>query len=200
MVSGNDPVKSFFNSIQVVKESLSPLEVGIQKVAKDLERCFLLGHKNKGTKGVYLIAQVKQGGEFHICDMKKKRELMKIFLKTFLCIFSQNSVCGNGNVNVNDDEVDKKGDGSSSYTNCLKFAVAGSLLVNGFLQALPTPFKAGRRGGDGVEVSEEVEDEEEAEPAVEIGIEEVKGGGRVVMVMTIVMVVVREVSGGRIWD
>ncbi|KAL4345590.1 hypothetical protein AHAS_Ahas11G0293600 [Arachis hypogaea] len=116
MVSGNDPVKSFFNSIQVVKESLSPLEVGIQKVAKDLERCFLLGHKNKGTK------------------------------------------------------------------------------------ALPTPFKAGRRGGDGVEVSEEVEDEEEAEPAVEIGIEEVKGGGRVVMVMTIVMVVVREVSGGRIWD
>ncbi|KAL1343591.1 hypothetical protein HN51_029950 [Arachis hypogaea] len=146
MVSGNDPVESFFNSIQVVKESLSPLEVGIRKAAKDLEHCFLSGHKNKGTKGVCLIAQVKQGGEFQICDVRKKKGLsMKVPLKAFLGIFSQNSVSGNGNVNVNGDEVDKKGDGSSSCTNCLKFAVTWSLLVNGFLQALPAPFKAGRK-------------------------------------------------------
>ena len=56
MVSGNDPVESFFNSIQVVKESLSPLEVGIRKAAKDLEHRLLPGHKNKGTKGGCLIA------------------------------------------------------------------------------------------------------------------------------------------------
>ena len=148
MVSGNDPVESFFNSIQVVKESLSPLEVGIRKAAKDLEHCLLPGHKNKGTKGVCLVAQVKEGGEFQICDVKKKKGLsMKVPLKAFLGMFSQNSVSGSEN------EVDNKVDGSSSCTNCLKFAVTWSLLVNGFLQALPAPFKSVRKrsqkiGGD----------------------------------------------------
>ncbi|KAL4381444.1 hypothetical protein AHAS_Ahas04G0134100 [Arachis hypogaea] len=70
--------------------------------------------------------------------------------------------------------------------------------VNGKCQA---PFK-GRRW---VGVLEEVESEGETEPAVEIGVEEVKGGGRVVMavvvmVMAAVMVVVGEESGGRVWD
>ncbi|XLR61245.1 hypothetical protein S83_011917 [Arachis hypogaea] len=204
MVSGNDPVESFFNSIQVVKESLFPLEVGIRKAVKDLEHCFLSGHKNKDTKGVCLIAQVKQGGEFHICNVKKKRGLsMKVPLKIFLGIFSQNLVSGNGNVNGNGDEMDKKGDGSSSCTNCLKFAVTRSLLVNIFLQALLAPFKDGKEGGDKVGVSEEVEGKGEAEPAVEIGEEEMEGGKRVVIAVVVmirakVIVVIGEKSGGRI--
>ncbi|KAL5078497.1 hypothetical protein RYX36_006918, partial [Vicia faba] len=33
MVSANDPVESFFNSIQVMKESLLPFELGFRKAA-----------------------------------------------------------------------------------------------------------------------------------------------------------------------
>ncbi|KAK7343837.1 hypothetical protein VNO77_12890 [Canavalia gladiata] len=134
MVSANDPVECFFNSIQVVKESLSPLEVGIRKAAKDLEHC-LAGPKNR-VNGVCLIAQVKEKGEFQICDVKKKKGLsMKVPLKAFLGMFS-----GNGN---NRAQVGKE-DGSSC-TNCLHFAVTWSLLVNGFLQSLPLPFKSVRK-------------------------------------------------------
>ncbi|XP_027363501.1 mitochondrial substrate carrier family protein C [Abrus precatorius] len=137
MVSANDPVESFFHSIQVVKESLSPLEVGIRKAAKDLEHC-LAGSKNK-VNGACLIAQVREGGEFQICDVKKKKGLsMKVPLKAFLGMFSQNS--GNGNSRA---QVGKEND--SSCTNCLQFAVTWSLLVNGFLQSLPLPFKSGRK-------------------------------------------------------
>ncbi|XP_061374209.1 uncharacterized protein LOC133316443 [Gastrolobium bilobum] len=138
MVSANDPVESFFNSIQVVKESLSPLEVGFRKAAKDLEHC-LVWPKNKGN-GVCLIAQVKEGGEFQICDVKKKKGLsMKVPLKAFLGLFSQNSGNGNGN------RAQVAKEDGSSCTNCLQFAVTWSLLVNGFLQSLPVPFKSGRK-------------------------------------------------------
>ncbi|TKY51559.1 hypothetical protein E2542_SST23075 [Spatholobus suberectus] len=139
MVSGSDPVESFFNSVQVVKESLSPLEVGIRKAAKDLEHC-LAGPKNK-VNGVCSIAPVREGGEFQICDVKKKKGLsMKVPLKAFLGMFSQNS----GNGGSNRAQVGKE-DGGPSCTNCLQFAVTWSLLVNGFLQSLPLPFKSGRK-------------------------------------------------------
>ena len=91
MVSVNDPVASFFNSIQVMKESLSPLELGFRKAAKDLEHC-LGGAKSKGSiGGVCLIAQVRDGGEFQICDVKKKKKgfSMKVPLKAFFGIFSE---------------------------------------------------------------------------------------------------------------
>ncbi|XLR53121.1 hypothetical protein HN51_021346 [Arachis hypogaea] len=69
-----------------------------------------------------------------------------------VCLIAQNSMSGNVNVNVNGGEVDKKGDEFSSCTNCLKFVVTWSLLVNDFLQTLPAPFKVGRRGGGKVRV------------------------------------------------
>ncbi|WJX14178.1 phosphoinositide phospholipase C [Trifolium repens] len=137
MVSANDPVESFFNSIQVMKESLSPLELGFRKAAKDFEHCFS-GVKNNRIHGVCLIAQVKDGGQFQICDVKKKKGLsMKVPLKSFLGMFSQNS--GNGNKN----QLVKEND--SSCTNCLKFSVTWSLLVSGFFQSLPIPFKSGKK-------------------------------------------------------
>jgi hypothetical protein len=112
MVSANDPVESFFNSIQVMKESLSPLEVGFRKAAKDFEHCFS-GVKNNRIHGVCLIAQVKDGGEFQICDVKKKKGLsMKVPFKSFLGMFSQNLGNGNKNQLVKENE--------SSCTNCLK--------------------------------------------------------------------------------
>lgn len=131
MVLDNDPVESFFNSIQVMKESLSPLEVGFRKAAKDFEHCFA---KNK-TQGVCLIAQVKDGGDFQICDVKKKKGLsMKVPLKAFLGKFSQNSE------KLNKTQVVKENE--SSCSNCLKFSVTWSLLVSGFIQSLPIPFKS----------------------------------------------------------
>lgn len=136
MVSANDPVESFFNSIQVMKESLSPLEVGFRKAAKDFEHCFA-GAKT-GRDGVCLIAQVRDGGDFQICDVKKKKGLsMKVPVKAFLGMFSQNSG------NVNKTHVVKEND--SSCTNCLQFSVTWSLLVNGFIQSLPIPFKNGKK-------------------------------------------------------
>ncbi|CAI8604212.1 unnamed protein product [Vicia faba] len=132
MVSANDPVESFFNSIQVMKESLSPLELGFRKAAKDFEHCFA------GRHGVCLIAQVRNGGEFQICDAKKKKGLsMKVPLKAFLGIFSQDSR------NVNKTQVVKENE--SSCANCLQFSVTWSLLVNGFIQSLPIPFKNGKK-------------------------------------------------------
>nr|KYP74758.1 hypothetical protein KK1_007449 [Cajanus cajan] len=137
MVSGSDPVESFFNSVQVVKESLSPLEVGIRKAAKDLEHC-LARPKNK-VNGVCLIAPVMEGGEFQICDVKKKKGLsMKVPFKAFLGMFSGNGGSGNNRAQVGRED-------GPSCTNCLKFAVTWSLLVNGFLQSLPLPFKSGRK-------------------------------------------------------
>ena len=79
MVSGSDPVESFFNSVQVVKDSLSPLEVGIRKAAKDLEHC-LAGSKNK-VNGVCLIAPVRESGEFQICLMQNKVGIKYFFMK-----------------------------------------------------------------------------------------------------------------------
>lgn len=143
MVSGSDPVESFFNSVQVVKDSLSPLEVGIRKAAKDLEHC-LAGSKNK-VNGVCLIAPVRESGAFQICDVKKKKGLsMKVPLKAFWGMFSQNSGNGNGNGSSNIRAQVGKEDGPSC-TNCLQFAVTWSLLVNGFLQSLPLPFKSGKK-------------------------------------------------------
>ncbi|CAL0316087.1 unnamed protein product [Lupinus luteus] len=151
MVSTNDPVESFFNSIQVMKDSLSPLELGIRKAAKDLEHCFLPMNK---AKGVCLIAQ---GGEFQISDVgknnkkknnnglcfvgaadeRKKSLSIKVPLKAFLGMLSQ--ISGNGNRT----QVSKEN--GPCCTNCFQFAVTWSLLVNGFLQAIPLPFKSGRR-------------------------------------------------------
>ncbi|KAL5069554.1 hypothetical protein RYX36_020441 [Vicia faba] len=132
MVSANDPVESFFNSIQVMKESLSPLELGFRKAAKDFEHCFA------GRHGVCLIAQVRNGGEFQICDTKKKKGLsMKVPLKAFLGIFSQDSR------NVNKTQVVQENE--SSCANCLQFSLTWSLLVNGFIQSLPIPFKNGKK-------------------------------------------------------
>ncbi|KAL5061473.1 hypothetical protein RYX36_023210 [Vicia faba] len=85
MVSANDPVESFFNSVQVMKELLSPLELSFRKATKDFEHCFACA-KNI-MHGVRLIAKVKDGGEFQICDVKKKGLSMKVPLKAFLSIF-----------------------------------------------------------------------------------------------------------------
>ncbi|KAI4346371.1 hypothetical protein L6164_007270 [Bauhinia variegata] len=159
MVSPNDPVESLLNSIQVVKEAFSPLETGIRKAAKDLQHCWP-GPKKNGND-VHMFAQVVGGDKndkFQICgakkkncqsvvgDERKKGLPIKVPLKAFLGMFSHNSG------NENRGEIVCKGlkeEGMAkedmSCTNCLHFAVTWSLLVNGFLQALPVPFKSGKK-------------------------------------------------------
>ncbi|XP_057445756.1 uncharacterized protein LOC130737915 isoform X2 [Lotus japonicus] len=150
MVSGNNPVDSFFNPIS---EVLLPLEVGIRKAAKDLQHCWD-GTMNKGKRAqLVAFAHENEGGKFEICGVKKgdeerKKRLplpTKVYLKAFLGMFSQHS----GNLSggevlgrrLKEKEVTAKEDGSCE--NCLQFAIDWSLLANGFLQALPATLKSG---------------------------------------------------------
>ncbi|KAL6128361.1 hypothetical protein ACLB2K_071716 [Fragaria x ananassa] len=158
MVSANDPIESFFNSIQLVKEAFSPLESSIKKAARDFECCWA-GSKNRGN-AVELVTQFSGGdknGKVQIFggkkrgaqnvatvgEERKRGALIKVPIKAFLGKFSQN--LGNGEVsNVGVREKDcAKEDGSC--VNCLQFAVSWSLFVNSFVQAFPGPFKMGKK-------------------------------------------------------
>ncbi|KAL5801652.1 hypothetical protein ACOSQ3_033284 [Xanthoceras sorbifolium] len=172
MVSANDPIESFFNSIQHVKEALSPLELGIRKAAKDLESCWVVPKKNGNN--VELIKEVHGSGKnskIQICSVKKKSSSshrdggnngqcmvgeekkkgflsIKVPMKTLLGMFSPNLGNGSGKVEVVSKKGAKEGgtdNDDGSCVNCLQFAVTWSLLVNGFVQALPSPFKTGKK-------------------------------------------------------
>lgn len=161
MVSANDPIESFCNSIQAVKEVLSPLELGIRKAARDLEHCWGGGPKNKGNS-VGLVNQVsgvdrnhkvpicgvkKKSGQCVVGDERKKGLSIKVPIKAFLGMFSQNS--GNGHraevPNGGLKERDSGKEDFGSCVNCLQFAVTWSLLLNSFVQAFPSPFKTGKK-------------------------------------------------------
>ncbi|XP_015877085.3 uncharacterized protein LOC107413603 [Ziziphus jujuba] len=172
MVSANDPIESFLNSIQVVKlkEVFLPLELSVQKAAKDLECCWA-GPKNKGNS-VDLGNQLNGGdknGRVQICTVKKKTGefasvgeerkrgfSIKVPIKALLGKFTQNS--GNShraevaNGGIKEKDLNKE---DGSCVNCLKFAVTWSLLVNSFVQAFPAPFRTGKKRfqktGDGDE-------------------------------------------------
>ncbi|PQQ18007.1 mitochondrial substrate carrier family protein C [Prunus yedoensis var. nudiflora] len=161
MLSANDPVESFFNSIQLVKEALSPLELSFRKAAKDFECCWA-GPNNKlnAVDLVYQFDGVDKNGKAQIfggkkkaghCvtvggDERKKGLSAKVPIKALFGKFSQNSG------NENRPEVSKSGltekecakeDGSC--VNCLQFAVNWSVLANSFVQAFPGPFKLGKK-------------------------------------------------------
>lgn len=165
MVTANDPIESILNSFQVVKEALSPLELSLQKAAKDFEGRWS-GPRNKGNT-VGLASEFGGGdknGKVQIGGSKKKSGqcvsvggeerkkgiYIKVPIKVLFGKFLPNS--GDGS----QVEVQKKGvkgtdldldmakeDGSC--VNCLQFNLAWSLLVNCVVQALPGPFKAGKR-------------------------------------------------------
>ncbi|KAB1218045.1 S-adenosylmethionine mitochondrial carrier protein [Morella rubra] len=160
MVSVNDPVESFFNSVQAVKEALLPLELGIRKAAEDLEHCLGGGPKNEG-KSAELVNQVtvdNRNGTVQICGVKKKNGhcaagderkkglSLKVPIKAFWGMFSQNS--GEGHrAEVSNSELKEKdfSKDAGSCMNCLRFAVTWSLLLNSCIQAFPSPFKTGKK-------------------------------------------------------
>ncbi|KAL9260098.1 putative S-adenosylmethionine carrier 2, chloroplastic, partial [Drosera capensis] len=171
MVSGNDPIESFLNTVQGFKDALLPIECGVAKAAKDLESCWFV-LKNGGGSGVGLFGEnnghgggngkVKTSKAFVSSLGKKKISWItgddekrtglpvKVPMKTFFGLLSLN--CGSKdhsdkgemrhNVNSrNGDSVKKDG----SCANCLQFTLTWSLLLDGFAQIFQSPFKLGKK-------------------------------------------------------
>ncbi|KAI8539841.1 hypothetical protein RHMOL_Rhmol09G0214500 [Rhododendron molle] len=163
MVSGNERVESVFNPFQLVKDVFMPLESGIRKAAKDIERCWP-GSKNGGSNSLEMVmAQltgvgVSNGNKVRVSSVKKKScqcvvgderkkgLSIKVPIKAFLGIFTQD--CGGhghkidtSNKGLKEEVVDVDG----TCPKCFQFAVTWSLLLNGFVQAFPVSFKAGKK-------------------------------------------------------
>ncbi|KAG8380416.1 hypothetical protein BUALT_Bualt06G0013100 [Buddleja alternifolia] len=170
VVSGNDPLDSFLNSIQVVKSVFSPLESNFRKAAKNFEHCFngvsKCGTLNNSVNDIHngLVAaqlDVKKKSDQHMVVNGDDRRKGKGPIKIFVGIIAEK--CGNNGsvgpegvekLNVN---CSKKGlkerygsdnggkENRNSYVNCLPVEVALSFLINGFVQAFPRPFKSEKK-------------------------------------------------------
>ncbi|XP_042505420.1 calcium-dependent mitochondrial ATP-magnesium/phosphate carrier protein 2 isoform X3 [Macadamia integrifolia] len=159
MLSANDPVDSFFNSLHAVKGALSPLESGIRRAAKDLESCWagptneainleLFPKLNFAAENSKKSSSLKKKQcEDVLVDDRKKNLVIKFPIKTFLGTFFPSS-----GANDRRSELLKKGSKEKdsvgekvSCTNCLQFAVTWSLLLSNFVQAIPSPFKIGKK-------------------------------------------------------
>ncbi|KAI3748649.1 hypothetical protein L6452_11891 [Arctium lappa] len=155
-VNGNDPLESFLNSIELVKNALGPLESSFRKAAEDFEHRWP-GSKNGRKTGeiamgngseVEFFGVKKKNGQGVVGDERKKGLSTKAPFKSFLGMFMQNDA-GNSDrkVDVSKKELDvqdcNKEDGTC--INCMQFAVTWSLLVSSFVQAVPGPFKNGKK-------------------------------------------------------
>ncbi|CAL1374340.1 unnamed protein product [Linum trigynum] len=172
MVSGNDPMEPFFNSIQLVRDAFTPFELGIRKAARDLENCWGSGGWNndkgfmhelscgEGGNGVHSNAHILavekksacNGGCGGMAEERKKGLSIRVPVRALLGLFSPNleqerKRNGGNKAKVSKKGSKEKGEGNldDSCTNCLKFAVTWSVLVNGFVQALPGPFKNSKK-------------------------------------------------------
>ncbi|KAF6150521.1 hypothetical protein GIB67_030322 [Kingdonia uniflora] len=122
MVSGNDHLESFFNSLslQAVKVAFSPLESGIRRAALDLESRF----------GGCSVKSVEVCPKFSVVvvddDERKKGLSIRVPLKSFWGNLFQNSGSSKGRngVEVQSKEVKERGvvEDEGSCVNCLQFA------------------------------------------------------------------------------
>lgn len=122
MVSANDPIETIFNSIQVVKDALLPIELGVKKAARDIESCWVSKEK-----------------DFRLGRNRKKR-----LCDSVQCFVSEERKKGLS-FKFPVKKKDKSLDDENSCTNCFKFAMTWSLLVSGFVHAFPVPFKIGKK-------------------------------------------------------
>ncbi|KAJ8747263.1 hypothetical protein K2173_014409 [Erythroxylum novogranatense] len=80
MVSTNDPVESFLNSIQVVKDALLPLELGIKRAAKDVEKdvenCWGVSKSSGELNQVELNNKGDHNNKVQVCAVKKNHECL----------------------------------------------------------------------------------------------------------------------------
>ncbi|KAJ9159963.1 hypothetical protein P3X46_025411 [Hevea brasiliensis] len=174
MLSANDPMESFLNSIQVVKDALSPLELGIRKAAEDLESCWGVSKNtrvnhlefsstdNRNHDNKVQICAVKKrsysysngnNGNSVAGEERKEGFSIKVPIRALLGMFSLNMENEHNKNNGGRGESGKKGlkdreagSEDGSCTNCLQFAVTWSLLVSGLVQAFPSPFKTSKKG------------------------------------------------------
>lgn len=158
MMPANNPMESFLNSVQVVKDALSPLEFGMRKAAKDLEGCWGVSKNYNGGSHVELNSNsyCSSNTKFQICSNKKKERTeerkkglsIKVPIKSMLGMFSfkQEKGCEkNGRNDRAKKGLKQKESEDGSCTNCLQFAVAWSFLVNGFVQAFPITLKNSKK-------------------------------------------------------
>ncbi|CAE6031710.1 unnamed protein product [Arabidopsis arenosa] len=162
MVSKNDHIETLFNSIQVVKDVLLPIELGVKKAARDIENCWISKERDLGlvlrSSGRNRKKRICASPEFDdnatnnvqcvVSDERNKGLSIKIPVKSLFGMFSPNLASEklsrrNDVVVVKKDKSLEKDD--DSCTNCFKFAMTWSLLVSGFVHAFPIPFKIGKK-------------------------------------------------------
>ncbi|XP_072997994.1 uncharacterized protein [Typha latifolia] len=141
VVPGSDQVESFFHA---VRDAVSPLESGFLRVAKDLESN-LKKSTGEGERGEFskkssrdAVLAVAPTAE----ERKKGSSPIKLPIKSLFGTLFPNGKCGD---RLKEDSSKKEGREEvreESCTNCLRFVVTWSLLVNSFVQAFPRPFKS----------------------------------------------------------
>ncbi|KAI3705182.1 hypothetical protein L1987_75416 [Smallanthus sonchifolius] len=147
-VNGNDPMESFFNSIELVKNAFGPIESGFRKAAMDFEHRWP-GSKNGHKAGkVELFGVRKKNDDSVVSDARKKGLSPKAPIKTCLGILTLKDGGNKDNkVDMSRKELDvqdcSKEDGGC--INCMQFVVTWSLLVSSFVQAVPVPFRSGKK-------------------------------------------------------
>ncbi|XP_071706556.1 uncharacterized protein [Rutidosis leptorrhynchoides] len=151
-VNGNDPWESFCNSIEVVKNAFGPLETSFKKAAKDFEHRWPAGSNNGGKTGevavgnggkIELFSVKKKNGQSVVSDDRKKGLSTKVPFKAFLGMFMLNDGGNKDKVDVSKKKDCSKEDGTC--VNCMQFAVTWSLIVSSFVQAVPGPFRNGKK-------------------------------------------------------
>ncbi|PWA53817.1 Calcium-binding EF-hand [Artemisia annua] len=132
--NGNDPLESFRNSVELVKNAFGPLESSLRKVAKDFEHRW----PGSGTKNG---RKTSGNGQIVVSDDDRKKKV------PFLGIFAFNDSDRKADVSKKDDlDVHDRRKEDGSCVNCMQFAVTWSLLVSSIAQAVPGPFKNGKNG------------------------------------------------------
>nr|XP_043631799.1 calcium-binding mitochondrial carrier protein SCaMC-1 [Erigeron canadensis] len=143
-VKGNDPLESFYSSIEHVKNAFGPIETSFRKAAKDFEHRWPKGNGHKTSE-----LDVGDRSKVEVFDVvrsdRKKGLSIKVPFKTFLGIFDGGDK--DRKVGVTKKELDvqdwNKEDGTC--INCMQFAVTWSLIVSSFVQAVPAPFRNGKK-------------------------------------------------------
>ncbi|XP_073297473.1 uncharacterized protein [Primulina huaijiensis] len=156
VVTGNDPLESFFNSIQVFKSAFLPIESNFRKVVSCFHGVSENGNLNNSNNN--------NDVELVVAPLNVKRksgasvdQLMVIKVDERKGIFTENranGVCNDDRVGVEDMNVhsSKKGvkqrfgsdDREKENWKCFHIEVAWAFFINGFVQGIPTPFKSGK--------------------------------------------------------
>ncbi|KAL9995719.1 putative mitochondrial carrier protein [Helianthus debilis subsp. tardiflorus] len=134
-VNGNDRLEPFFNSVELVKHVFGPIESGFRKAAKEFEHSWP-GRKNGRKTGANGNLEL-----FGVVSDERKNGLSTN-------VWFKNDAGGNElRVDRFKKELDVQdcGKEDGGCVNCMQFVVTWSLLVSSFVQAVPVPFRNGKK-------------------------------------------------------